>query len=318
MASLRHPWLLRETRRHWPLMSAYERFEHGVAFLLSLVIAMLIVLALIQLLVRVVPLLLTGALDPLDHEVFQGVFGSIMTLLIALEFKHSIVRVALRRDSVVQVKTVLLIALLALSRKFVVLDATVTGPATVAALAGATLVLGLVYWLLRERDDRVAPDRAERDGDRMTAAEAGVLGAAYALLQALGVLAAGRAVMEARTAQGAAAWAVALVAFPLLALPLFLVFGQSRFADYVAARRERAGRSSRPCAAAHAGDVAAPPPAHAHPLYPRRAVRAAGQAAVHRRQRGDAAGRRRGHLRLDLRRRRRRARLRAGAVLHPA
>ena len=164
MAPPPHPWLLRETRRQWPLMSAYERFEHGVAFLLSLVIAMLIVLALVQLLVRVVPLLLTGALDPFDHQVFQGVFGSIMTLLIALEFKHSIVRVALRRDSVVQVKTVLLIALLALSRKFIVLDATVTGPATVAAIAGATLVLGLVYWLLRERDDRVAPDRPERDG----------------------------------------------------------------------------------------------------------------------------------------------------------
>lgn len=72
----------------------------------------------------------------------------------------------------------------------------------------------------------------------MTSAQAGVLGAAYVLLQAFGVLAAGLAVMEARTAQGAAAWAVALVAFPLLALPLFVVFGQSRFADYVVARRE--------------------------------------------------------------------------------
>lgn len=163
MASLRHPGMLSETRCYWPVMSAYERFEHVVAFLLSLVIAMLIALALIQLLVRVVPLLLTGALDPLDHQVFQSLFGSIMTLLIALEFKHSIVRLALRRDSDVQVKTVLLIALLALSRKFVVLEATVTDPAMVAALAGATLVLGLVYWLLRERDDRVAPDRRERD-----------------------------------------------------------------------------------------------------------------------------------------------------------
>jgi uncharacterized membrane protein (DUF373 family) len=163
MASLRHPWLLRETRLYWPVMSAYERFEQGVAFLLSLVVAMLIALALIQLLVRVVPLLLTGALDPLDHQVFQGLFGSIMTLLIALEFKHSIVRVALRSDSVVQVKTVLLVALLALSRKFVVLEATATQPAMVAALAGATLVLGLVYWLLRERDDRVAPEERGRE-----------------------------------------------------------------------------------------------------------------------------------------------------------
>ncbi len=149
-------WLMRETRRHWPLMSLYERFEHVVAFILSLVVAMVIVLALVQLIVRVVPLLLTGAVDPLDHEAFQALFGMVMTLLIALEFKHSIVRLALRRGSIVQVKTVVLIALLALSRKFVILDIATTEPATIAALAGATLVLGIVYWLLRERDDRMA------------------------------------------------------------------------------------------------------------------------------------------------------------------
>jgi uncharacterized membrane protein (DUF373 family) len=149
------PWLMRETRRFWPLMTAYERFEHVVVFLLSLVIALLIALALVQLCLRVIPLLLTGAIDPLDHAVFQSLFGMVMTLLIALEFKHSIVRVALRRESIVQVKTVVLIALLALSRKFVILDTAATGPATIAALAGATLVLGIVYWLLRERDDRL-------------------------------------------------------------------------------------------------------------------------------------------------------------------
>ena len=158
MPSQSNPWLLRETRRYWPLMNAYERFEHVVAFMLSLIIAMLVALALVQLSVRVVPLLVTGALDPLDHEVFQGLFGMVMTLLIALEFKHSIVRVAVRRESIVQVKTVVLIALLALSRKFVILDAPSTEPATIAALAGATLVLGIVYWLLRERDDQMPPD----------------------------------------------------------------------------------------------------------------------------------------------------------------
>jgi uncharacterized membrane protein (DUF373 family) len=103
-----------------------------------------------------VSLALGGALDPLDHEVFQTLFGMIMTLLIAMEFKHSIIRVALRRESIIQVKTVILIALLALSRKFVILDTSSTGAATIAALAAATLVLGIVYWLLRERDDRLA------------------------------------------------------------------------------------------------------------------------------------------------------------------
>jgi uncharacterized membrane protein (DUF373 family) len=144
----------RETRDRWPLMTAYERFEQVIALALSFIIAVVIVIALIQLVIRVLPLLIGGAVDILDHEVFQTLFGMIMTLLIAMEFKHSIIRAALRQESIVQVKTVILIALLALSRKFIILDIAATGAATIAALAGATLVLGIVYWLLRERDDQ--------------------------------------------------------------------------------------------------------------------------------------------------------------------
>jgi uncharacterized membrane protein (DUF373 family) len=147
-----------ETREHWPIMSVYERFEQIVAIVLSLVISVVIALALVQLVIRIVPLLLSGAIDPLEHDVFQALFGMIMTLLIAMEFKHSIVRVALRRSSIIQVKTVVLIALIALSRKFVILDSSATGAGTIAALAAATLVLGVVYWLLRERDDRLGKE----------------------------------------------------------------------------------------------------------------------------------------------------------------
>ena len=147
---------LAETREQWSIMSLYERFEQVVAIVLSLVIAVVIALALLQLVVRILPLLVSGAIDPLDHEVFQTLFGMIMTLLIAMEFKHSIIRVTLRRSSIVQVKTVVLISLIALSRKFVILDTNATSASTIAALAGAALALGVVYWLLRERDDRVA------------------------------------------------------------------------------------------------------------------------------------------------------------------
>jgi uncharacterized membrane protein (DUF373 family) len=47
-----------------------------------------------------------------------------------------------------------LIALLALSRKFIILDIHSIDVATIAALAGATLALGIVYWLVKERDGR--------------------------------------------------------------------------------------------------------------------------------------------------------------------
>lgn len=140
------------------IMSFYERFEQVVALVLSAVIAVIIVVSLFQLISIVFTLLV---LNPLDHEVFQSVFGMIMTLLIAMEFKHSIVRVALRRDSIIQVKTVVLIALIALSRKFVILDSNAS-PAKIAALASATLALGATYWLLRKRGDRAA-ETSEHD-----------------------------------------------------------------------------------------------------------------------------------------------------------
>jgi cardiolipin synthase len=80
-----------------------------------------------------------------------------------------------------------------------------------------------------------------------------MIGWLAALVQLLGLLAAVKAVMEARTAQGAVAWAVALVAFPLVSLPLFLVFGQSRVRDYVQARRRLLAAASPPrVARAHA------------------------------------------------------------------
>ena len=40
--------LLQETREQWPLMNHYERFEHMVAFILGVIIALVIALALLQ------------------------------------------------------------------------------------------------------------------------------------------------------------------------------------------------------------------------------------------------------------------------------
>lgn len=146
---------LDEIRSQWRLMTVYERFEQVVALVLSAVIAVIIVVSLFQLIAIVFTLLVPDAFNPLDHKVFQNVFGMIMTLLIAMEFKHSIVRVALRKESIIQVKTVVLIAILALARKFIILGPDVD-PAKVAALAGTILALGLTYWLMRERDDRMS------------------------------------------------------------------------------------------------------------------------------------------------------------------
>jgi uncharacterized membrane protein (DUF373 family) len=58
-----------------------------------------------------------------------------------------------REQSIIQTRVVLLIALLAIARKFIILDLKEVSAEQLFALAAITLVLGVAYWLLRQRDD---------------------------------------------------------------------------------------------------------------------------------------------------------------------
>lgn len=66
---------------------------------------------------------------------------------------------------------------------------------------------------------------------------AGFFAVAYLAVTLVGVVLALDAILNARTAQGTLAWVVALVLFPVLAIPLYFVFGARRFHGYVRARR---------------------------------------------------------------------------------
>jgi len=150
-------------KSEWAILSYYQRFESLVAFALTLVVVSIILVALYRLASEVIVGLLLGVLDPLDHRIFQSVFGEIMTLLIALEFNHTLQYVVKREQSIIQTKVVLLIALLAMARKFIILDLGAVSGEQLLGLAAITLVLGVVYWLMRERDDRAAsiPNRSQ-------------------------------------------------------------------------------------------------------------------------------------------------------------
>jgi cardiolipin synthase len=58
--------------------------------------------------------------------------------------------------------------------------------------------------------------------------------AAIYVLAALNVV---FAIQSSRTPQGATAWGIALISLPFLALPLYWVFGRSKFQGYVEAHR---------------------------------------------------------------------------------
>jgi len=161
------PGYWRQARTAWPLLSYYQRFEAMVALVLTAVIGLIILVALYRLTYGVLGGLLGGILDPLDPRAFQNVFGEIMTLLIALEFNHTLQYVIRGDQSIVQTKVVLLIALLAVARKFIVLDLMDNSVGHLFALAAITAALGAAYWLMRERDDRLLKRRhAAEDEER--------------------------------------------------------------------------------------------------------------------------------------------------------
>ncbi len=66
-----------------------------------------------------------------------------------------------------------------------------------------------------------------------------IIAIAVTLVEILGILTAVHAVMNTRTSQGAIAWGISLVTFPWLALPLYAVFGRSKFKGYATIRHFR-------------------------------------------------------------------------------
>ena len=147
---------LKDTNEKLRLLSLYQRFEHVVIMFLTALIAVIVIAAIWNLSLKILfGLVLSGSLDPSDYSAFQAVFGMIFTVIIALEFKKSLLVVAERRDTVVQIRSVVMIALLAICRKVIILDLAETHALHIVALAAAILALGIVYWLLCDRDQRL-------------------------------------------------------------------------------------------------------------------------------------------------------------------
>ena len=97
-----------DTRRAWPFLSGYERFEQVVVLVVGALVSALILLALLHLAATVVALVVQSLAGASDFAMFQAVFGMVMTVLIALEFNHSIMGVLNRKRGIVQVRTVVL------------------------------------------------------------------------------------------------------------------------------------------------------------------------------------------------------------------
>lgn len=150
-------------------MRMYSRFERLIGLALSITVSIIIVFALAHLIQALVSTLLEG-LGKFDYGVFQRFFELILTVLIALEFNHSLAEVVKGRGSLVQVKIVVLIGILVVVRKFILIELDTISASILLGLSAAILALGIVYWIVvdvdrRQAESEAVSERADRAED---------------------------------------------------------------------------------------------------------------------------------------------------------
>ena len=99
----------------------YDQFELIVSGILLFLVSTVIVFTTILTTIELIRDFLTG-MTFLDAQVFKDTFGLILTILILLEFNHSIVSALRQRAGSIQVSIIVLITITVIARKLILLD----------------------------------------------------------------------------------------------------------------------------------------------------------------------------------------------------
>lgn len=141
---------LASLKRDWRSFTAYERFEQLVTRVIMLHLSVIILYSLVLIAIHLFNGFRLGQ-EFIEKELLQDTFGSIFTVLILLEFNHSIALALAKRMGVIQARIVVLLAILVVARKIILLDFKMTTFENLLGIGGVALALGLLYWLIGSR-----------------------------------------------------------------------------------------------------------------------------------------------------------------------
>jgi uncharacterized membrane protein (DUF373 family) len=134
-------------------LADYERFERIALRYTQLLLAAITVFAIVLVTIDLVRDFGLGE-DFMDKAVLQDTFGSVLIILILLEFNHSVQVAIKHRTGAIQVRMVVLIAILVIARKLMLLDYATVEVRTLLGYAALLLALGGLYWLVSHSDAR--------------------------------------------------------------------------------------------------------------------------------------------------------------------
>ncbi|MEB3117945.1 MAG: phosphate-starvation-inducible PsiE family protein [Limnothrix sp.] len=144
-------WIIRASYHDREFLKLADGIEGIISRALSLATIMVIIVATVDLI-----LLLSGQLfrSPLGffNSSLQEIFGSLLSILIALEILENIT--AYLRKHVVQVELVVATSLTAVARKIIILDLSKIDGLELIGLGLAIVALSASYWLIRQANQQ--------------------------------------------------------------------------------------------------------------------------------------------------------------------
>ena len=143
------------TPAKWPKRASYGQFERIALGSVLLMLAVITVYAIVFVAIKLVSDLALGE-SFLEKAAMQDTFGLILTIVILLEFNHSIYVALAQRSGAIQARTVILIAILIVARKLMLKDFDTLDYETLLGFGGLLLALGGLYWLICDGDRRRA------------------------------------------------------------------------------------------------------------------------------------------------------------------
>jgi uncharacterized membrane protein (DUF373 family) len=136
-------------------LPSYGQFETIVLGSVLVMLGVVTVYAIVLVAIKILGDMALGE-SFLDKAVLQDTFGLILTIIILLEFNHSIYVALTQRTGAIQARIVVLITILVIARKLMLQDYAAVDYESLLGFGGLLLALGGLYWLICDGDRRRA------------------------------------------------------------------------------------------------------------------------------------------------------------------
>lgn len=142
--------------RKWQTFANYGFFERIALGSVLIILSAITVYAIVTVIVKLLSDFMLGEAF-LEKAALQDTFGLILTILIVLEFNHSIYIALTKRSGAIQVRAIVQITVMVIARKLMLQDFGATSFQTLLGFGGLLIALGVLYWLFMNADRQNAP-----------------------------------------------------------------------------------------------------------------------------------------------------------------